>query len=224
MLSSFEIVIILQVIKLPKAYKKSLQSKKNSDIINLVIVNRLKSEPGVTLNFCVLNIFKGGYGVSKSEEYELQAEKLILPIINDNNFELVDIEYVKEGGGKILRAYIDKPGGITIDDCELINRAFSDILDENDFIEESYILEVSSPGLGRQLKKPRDFERSIGEDVDIKLYKSIEFMERGKKFSAKEFTGRLDGYDGDNITVFLGEETKSIPCKDISMIRLSIDF
>lgn len=95
MLKSFEIVIILQVIKLPKAYKKSLQSKKNSAIISLVIVNRLKSERGFTLNFCVLNIFKGGYGVSKSEEYELQAEKLILPIINDNNFELVDIEYVK---------------------------------------------------------------------------------------------------------------------------------
>ncbi len=162
--------------------------------------------------------------MGKSEEYEKRAEELILPVINENNFELVDIEYVKEGGGKVLRAYIDKPGGITIDDCELVNRWFSDILDENDFIEESYILEVSSPGLGRQLKKPRDFERSIGEDVDIKLYRPIEFMERGKRLMAREFTGRLCGYDGNEVTVFLGEETRAIPCKDISVIRLSIDF
>lgn len=179
---------------------------------------------GSLLTFVFWILFKGGCALSKSEEYEQQAEKLILPIINENNFELVDIEYVKEGGSKVLRAYIDKPGGITIDDCELVNRTFSDILDKNDFIEESYILEVSSPGLGRQLKKPRDFERSIGEDVDIKLYKAIEVTERGKKLMAKEFAGRLCGYDGKDITVFLGEETKKIPCKDISMIRLSIDF
>lgn len=179
---------------------------------------------GSLLTFCVLNIFKGGYGVSKSEEYELQAEKLILPIINDNNFELVDIEYVKEGGGKILRAYIDKPGGITIDDCELINRAFSDILDENDFIEESYILEVSSPGLGRQLKKPRDFERSIGDDVDIKLYKSLNLWNVEKSSAPKNLPGGLTATMEIILQCSLGEETKSIPCKDISMIRLSIDF
>ena len=162
--------------------------------------------------------------MKKSEEYEKKAEELILPVINDNNFELVDIEYVKEGNNRILRAYIDKEGGITIDDCELVNRAMSDILDRNDFIEDSYILEVSSPGLGRQLKKPRDFMRSIGKDVDIKLYKNISISEKGRQITAKEFTGRLEGYDGDSVSVFLGEETKNILCSDIAMIRLSIDF
>lgn len=162
--------------------------------------------------------------MGKSEEYEMKAEKLILPVINDNNFELVDIEYVKEGNNHILRAYIDKEGGITIDDCELVNREMSRLLDENDFIEDQYILEVSSPGLGRQLKKPRDFMRSIGKDIDIKLYRNISVTERGKQISAKEFSGRLDGYDGENVLVFLGEESRNIPLNDIAVIRLSIDF
>ena len=217
MLSSFEIVIILQVIKLPKAYKKSLQSKKNSAIISLVIVNRLKSERGFTLNFCVLNIFKGGYGVSKSEEYELQAEKLILPIINDNNFELVDIEYVKEGGGKILRAYIDKPGGIGVNDCEVVSRRLSDILDEKDYIEDSYILEVSSPGLGRPLKKEKDFRRSLGEEVEIRTYRMID--------RKKEFTGILKDYDETTVTIEMEDETeKTFEKSEIALIRLAFDF
>ncbi len=162
--------------------------------------------------------------MSKRDDYELKAEELITPILEENNFELVDIEYVKEGNNWILRAYIDKTGGITIDDCELVNRAMSDILDTNDFIEDSYILEVSSPGLGRQLKKDRDFERSIGADVDIKLYKEIIITERGKQIKSKEFAGRLEAYDEDNLTIFLGEETRDIKRKDIAMIRLSIDF
>ncbi len=162
--------------------------------------------------------------MSRAEDYESRAEKLILPILSDKGFELVDIEYVKESGNQVLRAYIDKQGGITIDDCEFVNRAFGEIMDEHDFIEEAYILEISSPGLGRKLKKPRDFERSIGQDVDIKLFKNITFAEKGKLYEAKEFTGRLEGYDGDNVKVFLGEETKDIPLKDIAMIRLSIDF
>ncbi len=184
-----------------------------------------KSGRKFTLNFLLIgNVGKRGENLGKREEYEKKAEELILPVINDNNFELVDIEYVKEGNNHILRAYIDKEGGITIDDCELVNRAMSDILDKNDFIEDSYILEVSSPGLGRQLKKPRDFVRSIGKDVDIKLYKNISITENGRQINAREFTGRLDGYDGDTVLVFLGEETKNIPCSDIAVIRLSIDF
>lgn len=75
-----------------------------------------------------------------------------MPLIEQHQFELVDVEYVKEGGNWYLRAYIDKPGGITVDDCELVSRALSDLLDEHDFIEDAYILEVSSPGLGRPLK------------------------------------------------------------------------
>lgn len=93
--------------------------------------------------------------MSKKETYEQKAEEMILPIVEANGFELVDVEYVKEGQNWYLRAYIDKEGGITVDDCEIVSRAFSDKLDENDFIEDAYILEVSSPGLGRPLKKRR---------------------------------------------------------------------
>ena len=93
--------------------------------------------------------------MTKREEYELKTEKLLEPLMNENNFELVDVEYVKEGGNNFLRAYIDKDGGITVDDCELVSRALSDLLDEHDFIPDAYILEVSSPGLGRQLKKEK---------------------------------------------------------------------
>ena len=86
--------------------------------------------------------------MSRREEYEQKAEELITPIVEANGFELVDVEYVKEGGTWYLRAYIDKPGGIMVDDCEVVSRELSDILDEKDFIDEAYILEVSSPGLG----------------------------------------------------------------------------
>ena len=105
--------------------------------------------------------------MSKREIYEQKTEELIMPLIEQHQFELVDVEYVKEGGNWYLRAYIDKPGGITVDDCELVSRALSDLLDEHDFIEDAYILEVSSPGLGRPLKKDKDFARSIGEEVRL---------------------------------------------------------
>ena len=93
------------------------------------------------------------------------------------------MEYVKEAGNWYLRAYIDKEGGITVDDCEVVSRRLGDWLDEKDFIEDSYILEVSSPGLGRPLKKDKDFDRSIGKDVDIKLYKPMN--------KQKDYTGTL---------------------------------
>ena len=121
--------------------------------------------------------------MSKREIYEQKTEELIMPLIEQHQFELVDVEYVKEGGNWYLRAYIDKPGGITVDDCELVSRALSDLLDEHDFIEDAYILEVSSPGLGRPLKKDKDFARSIGEEVDVKTFRAIQHQ--------KDFTGIL---------------------------------
>lgn len=111
--------------------------------------------------------------LTKREEYETRTEEILEPIMKENDFELVDVEYVKEAGNWYLRAYIDKEGGITLDDCELVNRAWSDIMDEQDFIPDAYILEVSSPGLGRQLKKDKDFKRSIDEEVDVKFYKAV---------------------------------------------------
>ncbi|HBY71983.1 MAG TPA: ribosome maturation factor RimP, partial [Lachnospiraceae bacterium] len=107
--------------------------------------------------------------MAKREDYEKKTEKLLEPILTANHFELYDVEYVKEGSNWYLRAYIDKEGGITIDDCELVSRALSDLLDKEDFIADPYILEVSSPGLGWQLKKDKHFENSIGEEVEIKL-------------------------------------------------------
>ena len=94
--------------------------------------------------------------MAKREVYEQKTEEFILPVIEANHFELVDVEFVKEGSNWYLRLYIDKEGGVTIDDCELVSRAMSDILDREDYIEESYILEVSSPGLGRPLKKEKE--------------------------------------------------------------------
>ncbi len=101
--------------------------------------------------------------MSRKEMYEQRTEELLLPILERCQFELVDVEYVKEGGNWYLRAYIDKEGGITVDDCELVSRQMSDLLDEQDFIEESYIFEVSSPGLGRPLQKEKDSARNLGK-------------------------------------------------------------
>ena len=155
--------------------------------------------------------------MAKKEDYEQQTEKLLEPIIAEHQFELVDVEYVKEGSNWYLRAYIDKEGGITVDDCEIVSRILSDLLDKHDFIPDAYILEVSSPGLGRQLKKEKDFKRSLGQEVEVKLYKAIE--------KQKQFTGILKDYNDETITLeFEEEETLAIPRQNISLIRLAFDF
>lgn len=122
--------------------------------------------------------------MTKREEYEARAEKMLEPLMEENGFELVDVEYVKEAGQWYLRAYVDKEGGITLDDCELVNRAWSDMMDQDDFISEAYVLEVSSPGLGRQLKKDKDFKRSIGEEVDVRFYqgRKLPVGRNGRRF------------------------------------------
>lgn len=155
--------------------------------------------------------------MSKREAYEQQTEQLLLPIIESNGFELVDVEYVKEAGTWYLRAYIDKPGGITVNDCELVSRTFSDILDEKDYIEDTYIFEVSSPGLGRPLKKEKDFARSLGEEVEIRTYRAIDRQ--------KEFIGILKEYDKDTVTIeYEDETTQRFEKSEIALIRLAIHF
>lgn len=154
--------------------------------------------------------------MSQREKYEQKAEALITPILESNGFELVDMEYVKEGSNWYLRAYIDKEGGIAVDDCEVISRILSDWLDQTDFIEDSYILEVSSPGLGRPLKKERDFERSLGEEVEIRLYKALN--------KQKEFTGILKAYDKETVTIETAEGELVFNRPDIALIRLAFDF
>lgn len=156
-------------------------------------------------------------GLSKREHYEQRTEELLIPILETHGFELVDVEYVKEGSTWYLRAYIDKPGGIAINDCEVVSRSLSDVLDEKDFIEDSYILEVSSPGLGRPLKKERDFERSLGKEVDIRTYRMIDRQ--------KDFTGTLESYDKDSVTIRCEDESSmTFDKKDIALIRLAFDF
>lgn len=154
--------------------------------------------------------------MSKKEVYEQKTEEILLPIVEEYGFELVDVEYVKEGGTWYLRTYIDKEGGISIDDCEKVSRRLSDILDEKDYIDDTYIMEVSSPGLGRPLKKEKDFKRSLGKEVDIRTYRMID--------KQKEFTGILKDYDKDTVTIELDETLKTFEKGDIALIRLAFDF
>ena len=116
-----------------------------------------------------------------------------------------------------LRAYNDKEGGIAVDDCEVISRRLSDWLDKEDFIDDSYILEVSSPGLGRPLKKEKDYKRSIGREVEVRLYKAIDRQ--------KEFTGTLSAYDDKTVTLTMEDGSEAVFEKaDIALIRLALDF
>lgn len=155
--------------------------------------------------------------MTKRETYESRTEEFLLPLMEKYHFELVDVEYVKEGSSWYLRAYIDKEGGIAIDDCETISRILSDWLDKEDFIDDSYILEVSSPGLGRPLKKEKDFARSLGKEVDVKLYRARE--------KQKDFTGTLTGYDKNTVTIQLeGGSRMVFERQEIALIRLAFDF
>ena len=155
--------------------------------------------------------------MTKREMYEKNTEEILLPMMEELGFELVDVEYVKEGSTWYLRAYIDKPGGINIDDCETVSRRLSDILDEKDYIDEAYILEVSSPGLGRPLKKEKDYKRSLGEEVEIRTYRMIDRQ--------KEFTGILKDYDEKTVTIEPdGGTLLTFDKSDIALIRLAFDF
>ena len=146
-----------------------------------------------------------------------EIEKLVLPITDANNWELVDVEYVKEGGEFFLRIYIDKEGGVSLNECEVVTRTLNPILDEKDPIKDNYFLEVSSPGLDRPLKKEKDFIRYKGRDVEIKLYKPIN--------GAKMHEGELVGLTEDNnIKVIIDNEEVEFNKKDVALIRLAIKF
>lgn len=155
--------------------------------------------------------------MTRRENYESRTEGFLLPLLEEYKFELVDVEYVKEGDTWYLRAYIDKEGGISVDDCEIVSRKLSDWLDKEDFISESYVLEVSSPGLGRPLKKEKDFARSIGKDVEIRLYKALN--------KSKEYTGRLKAYDKESVLLQMEDGSDlAFLRSEIALIRLALDF
>ena len=154
--------------------------------------------------------------MSKKETYEAKATAMLEPICAANGVEIYDVEYVSEAGEWYLRAYIDKEGGVTINDCEAVSRAFSDALDADDFIEDAYYLEVSSPGLGRTLKKDSHLEKSIGMEVELKTYKPID--------KVKEFSGILKGFNDKEITVEIDGEDRSFNRQDIALIKLALDL
>lgn len=143
---------------------------------------------------------------------ETAVEKIAEEILANTGYELVDVEYVKERDW-FLRVYIDKEGGIGLDDCQEVSGLLDDKIEEQNIINDRYILEVSSPGLDRALKKEKDFKREMGKMIDITLYKAI----NGEKM----ITGKLTGYTKDNITI---DEAKDIALKDIALVRLHIDF
>lgn len=154
--------------------------------------------------------------MSKRETYITRTEEFLQPIVEENGMDVYDVEYVKEGSDWYLRVFIDRPEGISINDCELVSRAMSEILDREDYIEDAYIFEVSSPGLGRTLKKEQHFEKSIGEEVEVKTYKPID--------KQKEFVGILKAFDKDTITIEIEEIEKVFAKTDIALVRLALDF
>ena len=154
--------------------------------------------------------------MSKRETYEAKCEQLLLPITEKFGVEIYDVEYVKEGSDFYLRAYIDKPEGVNIIDCENVSRALSEALDKEDFIPDAYILEVSSPGLGRSLKKDKHLQKSIGQEVEIKLFKPID--------KCKEFAGVLDSFDEEKITILEENVPRTFSRAEIALIRLALDF
>ncbi len=154
---------------------------------------------------------------AKTEMIESRAEALIQPVIEENQFELVDVEYVTEAGEWYLRAYIDKPGGVTVDDCEKVSRAFEARLDEADLIADAYILEVSSPGLDRPLKKEKDYRRAMGKEIELHTYKPVD--------GEKQFFGTLQEFDADSVTIRTEEEqTRTFLKKDLALIRMAVFF
>lgn len=153
-----------------------------------------------------------------SANTEKRIEELIQPTVTEMGYELVDVEFVKEGPNWYLRIFIDKEGGVTIDDCEAVSKTLEKIFDEKDPIEQAYFLEISSPGIDRPLKKKEDFIKYNGEMVDVKLYKPYE--------GSKEYTGKLIGYDENDGTVTIEVDDKNIAFtkKEIAGIRLAVIF
>lgn len=142
--------------------------------------------------------------------------ELAKPIIDRNNFELVEIEYKKEGSDWYLRVYIDKEGGITIEDCESVSRELSDMLDEADPVEQSYIFEVSSPGIDRPLKTDRDFEKNNGKPVEVKLFSPLN--------GRKSYEGILKGHNKEEVEIEADGKAIQIEKSSIALIRPIIEF
>jgi len=144
------------------------------------------------------------------------VEEMVQPYLDEHNFELVDVEYVKEGSNYFLRVYVDKEGGIDIDDCGMISEYLSQKLDENDPIPTAYFLEVSSPGAERPLKKSEDVAKAVGKDVFVTVYEAVD--------GQKEFEGRLLSFENDELVISVGKKQHTIPYAKVASARLAIVF
>ncbi len=153
----------------------------------------------------------------KRKELEQKVANLLTQVLLDGEIELVDVEYVREGKDYFLRVFLDKPGGITINDCEAVSRQLDAKLDEYDWIGEHYFLEVSSPGLDRPLKKPSDFARSKGKRVEVKLYQSLD----GKK----RYEGILVDKENDTLVIEMDDKQQVVLQEAlVASVKLAITF
>lgn len=139
---------------------------------------------------------------------------LAKPIVEEEGCSLWDVEYVREAGSWYLRVFIDKEGGVSIDDCERISRRLDPILDEEDPIPDSYVFEVGSAGAERELKRPSDFEQFMGSQVEVRLYQPVK--------GSKTFVGTLSGYDQGKVTVTVGKETMTFEKAQTAQVRLHV--
>ncbi|MFC7679566.1 ribosome maturation factor RimP [Paenibacillus sp. GCM10028914] len=144
------------------------------------------------------------------------VEEMVQPYLNEHGFELVDVEYVKEGSNWFLRVFVDKEGGIDIDDCGLVSEYLSQKLDENDPIPTAYFLEVSSPGAERPLKKKEDVAKSVGKDVFVTVYEAVDGM--------KEFEGKLVSFENEELVIKTKKKQHVIPYARVASARLAIIF
>lgn len=144
------------------------------------------------------------------------VEQMVQPFLDENGFELVDVEYVKEGSSFFLRVFVDKEGGIDIEDCGRVSEFLSVKLDENDPIPDAYFLEVSSPGAERPLKKPEDVHKAVNKNVYVTTYESIN--------GSKEFEGMLTSFDGEQLVIESGKKSYTVPYSKVASARLSILF
>jgi ribosome maturation factor RimP len=152
----------------------------------------------------------------KPDETATHINELILPVLQAQGVELVDTEFIKAGKHSTLRLFLDKPGGITLDDCAALSSLLGEIIDVHELIDHAYTLEVSSPGLTRPLKKIEDFQRFAGRLVRLTV--------RGGAGKCSLFRGKLQGLEGENVIVQEGSQQHHIPLADIVKARLDIDF
>jgi ribosome maturation factor RimP len=167
------------------------------------------------VGFPTLDFLMGGVIVNKKELMK-KLVKMCDESARSLDYELVDVEYVKESGSYYLRVYIDKKAGITLDDCQSMSELLGEKLDKEDPIENAYYLEVSSPGLDRPLKNDRDLKRNLGKDIEISLYKPLE--------NKKKFEGNLKFFTEDKIVIKINDDEMEIPRDAISVIKLALKF